>query len=58
MHNLNNIIKQWNDFFTMDMNLNISKCEIKNFQLITKKQSMIFKTLNIISQKHKNNYIE
>jgi hypothetical protein len=25
---------------------------------MTKKQSMIFKTLNIIPQKHENNYIE
>jgi len=25
---------------------------------MTKKQSMIFKTLNIITQKHENNYIE
>jgi hypothetical protein len=25
---------------------------------MTKKQSMIFKTLNIIAQKHENNYIE
>jgi hypothetical protein len=58
MHNLNNTIKQWNDCFTTDMNFKHYQMWNKEFVTNDQKIYMILKTLNIIPQKHENNYIE
>jgi hypothetical protein len=58
MHNLNNIIKQWNDCFMKDMNFKHLQMWNKEFVTNNQKKSMIIKTLNIIPQKHEKNYIE
>jgi hypothetical protein len=58
MHNLNYIIKQLNDCFTMDMKSKHFQIWNKEFVTNDKKKSMTIKTLNIIPQKHESNYIE
>jgi hypothetical protein len=53
MHNLHNIIKKWNDCFTIDMNFKHLHLHLKKeFVTNDQKKSIIIKTLNIISQKH------
>jgi hypothetical protein len=51
------ITKQWNDSFTMDMNFKHFQMWSKNFVTSDWKKSMIFKTLNIVAQKHESNYV-
>jgi hypothetical protein len=58
VHNLNNNIKQWNVCFITDMNFKHFQISSKEFIINDQKQIYDFQTLNIITQKHENNYIE
>jgi hypothetical protein len=57
VHNFNKNIKKWNDYFIMDVNFFLIQMWSKKIVTSDQKQFMIFKTLNIIAQRHESNYI-